>query len=101
MDQQLLTGYVLGLIGLFTACLFLLVGALVLRDLIRWLSKAGTAAKQVGNLESSQKRNIGSGTLLPGNPGNQQKTGFGIPSRDEALSQRDQGRNSAERRSDR
>ena len=87
MDLQLLNGYVLGLIGLFAACLLLLVAALCLRDLIRWLSKVGTAAKQFENLENCQKADTPDGSI----PGNQPRAGFGIPSRDQAPSHRDLG----------
>jgi len=42
MDLKLLNGYVLGLMGLFSICLYVLVIAAVLRDLVSRRSKAGT-----------------------------------------------------------
>jgi len=42
MDLKLLRGYVLGLIGLFSICLYVLVAAAVLRDLVSRRSKGRT-----------------------------------------------------------
>jgi hypothetical protein len=92
VDQQLLTGYVLGLMGFFAVCLLLLVIALCIRDLIRRLSTTGGAGKQMENLEA-KRTNIVSGNTLPGD---QQKSGFGIQSDESGFVPERPGRKSSE-----
>jgi hypothetical protein len=65
VNAELVKGYVLGLIGLFSICLFALVIITGCRDLLAHLSKNGTrkregktngAAEQDGAIDDSQSR---------------------------------------------
>jgi hypothetical protein len=97
VDQELLTGFVRGLIGLFAACLFILVIALSLRDLVRWRSKAGTSGKQVakaGLTKAERRSTIEAAATLA--PGKRREAAFGISPRDQESRNAPLPRNRAE-----
>jgi hypothetical protein len=102
VDQELLTGFVRGLIGLFAACLFILVIALSLRDLVRWRSKAGTSGKQVakagltkaGVTKTERRPTIEAAATLA--PGKRREAAFGISPRDQESRNAPLPRNRAE-----
>ncbi len=82
VDAKVLHGYVFGLMGFFAACLYILVIAAGLRNLMSRLSKSAVAGKQVRNPEFGQNAEIGNGSMPTGN---RQKVGLDVPSGDRGL----------------